>query len=123
MVSGQRRKVDTVQIDNVRFTSFELSGWQCAAEPYDESWGNLTRQTAAPILAALDLQPGDVLLDVATGPGYVAGLAASRGAKAVGVDFSPAMVAKAQTAFPQATFREGDAQDLPFTMQPLTSHA
>lgn len=103
-----------MQIDPVRFTSFELAGWQRAAQPYDESWGNLTRQAGAPILAALDLAPGDALLDVATGPGYVAGLAASRGAKAVGVDFSPAMVDKAQAAFPEATFQEGDAQNLPF---------
>jgi ubiquinone/menaquinone biosynthesis C-methylase UbiE len=54
------------------------------------------------------------ILDMATGPGYGAGEAALRGAIATGLDISGAMVALASQSFPNATFIEGDGQNLPF---------
>jgi SAM-dependent methyltransferase len=53
-------------------------------------------------------------LDVATGPGYVASIAAGLGADVVGVDSSEQMIAKARRLFPGTDFRVGDAEDLPF---------
>ena len=61
---------------------------------------------------------GKSLLDVATGPGYSAGLAAARGASATGIDFAAAMAAKAATLFPAGTFRQGDAEALPQPLPP-----
>ena len=57
---------------------------------------------------------GTRLLDVGTGPGYVAGAAAERGADATGIDVAAAMVAIARQAWPGARFRQGDAHSLPF---------
>jgi len=54
------------------------------------------------------------MLDVATGPGYVAAAAAERGARVVGVDFSAAMVARARTIYPAVEFQEGDAEAISF---------
>jgi len=54
------------------------------------------------------------VLDVATGPGFVAGAADERGATVVGLDFSPAMIVEAQRRHPTVSFREGDAEALPF---------
>jgi SAM-dependent methyltransferase len=54
------------------------------------------------------------LLDVASGPGIVARIAADRGARAMGLDFSRAMVDLARASHPGIEFREGDAQELPF---------
>src|SRR5213078_4047359 len=55
------------------------------------------------------------VLDVGSGPGYVAAAAAERGAVSRGLDFSREMVAIAQKMFPRIEFCEGDAQNLPFT--------
>jgi SAM-dependent methyltransferase len=54
------------------------------------------------------------LLDVASGPGYIAGAAADRGAIVAGVDFSAPMVAAAAQRYSKAHFRRGDAEALPF---------
>ena len=54
------------------------------------------------------------VLDVGSGPGYVAAAAAARDATAVGVDVAPAMVALARTLHPQVEFVQGDAEHLQF---------
>ena len=74
------------------FHSFEQSGWQRAADRYGDAFGGLTSQTIPRLLAAANVSSGTRLLDVASGPGYVAAAAAAVGASAVGVDFDPADV-------------------------------
>ena len=96
------------------FHDFEHAGWERAAEYYGDAFGALTEQTAGPILDAVRAAPGTRLLDVATGPGFVAAAAAQRGAAVVGLDFSAAMVAEARRRHPAIEFREGDAETLPF---------
>lgn len=96
------------------FRAFELSGWQRAAEHYPGTFGTLTVQTVASVLDAVASAPGAKLLDVATGPGYLAAAAAEHGAIVHGIDFSPAMVAEAQRRYPALTFSEGDAERLAF---------
>jgi ubiquinone/menaquinone biosynthesis C-methylase UbiE len=105
----------TVQpIDPSAFRAFEHAGWQSVAAQYNKEFGQLTSQTIEALLDAAQVRNGVKLLDIATGPGYVAGAAAQRGANALGVDFSSAMVAEAQRRFPNVDFREGDAEALPF---------
>jgi ubiquinone/menaquinone biosynthesis C-methylase UbiE len=96
------------------FRALEHAGWQGAAAAYADYWGALTAQAVAPLLDAVGAGPGVRLLDVATGPGYVAGAAAERGAEATGLDFSAAMVQQARQRYPNVEFREGDAVALPF---------
>jgi SAM-dependent methyltransferase len=98
----------------IAFHEFEHAQWQTAVEPYHEAWGRLTRQTIPALLDALHAGDGIRLLDVACGPGYLAAEARSRGAVAVGVDFSEAMVARATALYPEIEFQEGDAENLPF---------
>jgi len=99
------------------FHHFEHQGWERAAAAYPGTFGELTAQLAAPLLDAAQISAGARVLDVATGPGYVAGLAAGRGARVIGIDFSPAMIAEARVRHPDIDFREGDAEhlDLPDT--------
>ena len=101
-------------LDPKQFRSFEHSGWQTIPVEYHQAFGSLTRQAIGPLLAAVRLESGMTLLDVASGPGYVAAAASKRGATVIGVDFSAAMVAHAQQLHPEAEFREGDAERLPF---------
>ena len=101
-------------IDADAFNAFEAAGWNTTAAQYDHYWPALTSRLSDPLLDAVGAGPGTRLLDVACGPGYLAGRAAERGAQAVGVDIAEPMVALAQRRFPQAAFRQGDAQALPF---------
>jgi SAM-dependent methyltransferase len=58
---------------------------------------------------------GTRLLDVASGPGYVAAAAAALGAEVVGIDFSSEMVRLAAHLHPGLRFSEGDAEALAFS--------
>jgi ubiquinone/menaquinone biosynthesis C-methylase UbiE len=101
-------------IDPEAFRAFEHEGWERIPERYHNAFASLTSQMATPLLDAVSVTRGVHLLDVATGPGYVAAAAATRGAEVVGVDFAPAMVAEARRRYPAVGFREGDAENLPF---------
>ncbi len=96
------------------FHEFELLGWESAVDQYHDGWGNLTSQAVRPLLDALNLGTTSKLLDVASGPGYVAEEATARGCSVIGLDFSANMVKKARAVHPGLEFRIGDAQSLPF---------
>jgi SAM-dependent methyltransferase len=103
------------------FHDFELAGWQRAAAAYPTAFGALTAQATDPLLDAVGARRGVRLLDVATGPGYVAVAAAKRGADVVAIDFASAMVEHVRRAHPALDVREGDAEALPF--EPATFEA
>jgi ubiquinone/menaquinone biosynthesis C-methylase UbiE len=100
--------------DSESFHEFEHAGWQSIPVSYHQAFGELTTQAIQPLLDAVHAKSGISLLDIASGPGYVAAAALRRGATVVGVDFSAVMVAQAQRLYPGIQFREGDAEDLPF---------
>ena len=68
---------------------------------------------------AADLEPGERVLDVATGSGNTALAAARRYCKVTGADYVPALLEKARERAAverlAVDFREGDAEALPFT--------
>lgn len=92
----------------------DASGLRAPAEAYSRATARATTQAAPALLAAARVRPFSRLLDVATGPGYVAGAAAALGLEAVGVDLSDDMVAIARLRQPEASFTLGDAERLPF---------
>jgi SAM-dependent methyltransferase len=96
------------------FREFEHRAWQSVVKLYEDYFGALTAQSIEPLLDAVGVHPGAALLDIATGPGYIAAAAARRGAKVTGLDFSSAMIAEASALHPDISFREGDAGNLPF---------
>ncbi len=98
----------------VTFREFEHRAWQSVVKLYEDHFGALTAQCIEPLLDAVDVHAGDALLDIATGPGYIAAVAARRGAAVTGLDFSSAMIAEATALHPGISFREGDAGNLPF---------
>jgi SAM-dependent methyltransferase len=97
------------------FREFEHAGWETNVSEYEDAFARLTRQAIGPLLDAVNLRQGVRLLDIATGPGYVATAAAARGARVVGIDFSGPMVARARELNPAIEFQEGDAEDLSFS--------
>ena len=97
------------------FRRLEREGWERVAAQYEDAWAALTRQFVAPLVELAAVGPGQRVLDVACGPGYVAEAAARLGARAEGVDCTPAMVRQAAARCPGLRFSEGDAErlDLP----------
>ena len=97
------------------FDAFEAAGWTTKdAVVYDSLAGRVTSELADPLLRAVRARAGMRLLDVATGPGYVAAEAAERGVDVVGLDFSDTMLAFARSRTPNVEFVHGDATALPF---------
>jgi SAM-dependent methyltransferase len=74
--------------------------------------------TAELLCEAVDLRAGERVLDVACGNGNASLAAARRFCQVTGVDYVPALLdrarARAQAEGLEASFQEGDAEDLPF---------
>jgi SAM-dependent methyltransferase len=103
-----------MSIDLDAFDEFEASAWEERVEGYAGFFGALTRRLVEPLLDVARVGPGTRMLDVATGPGYVAAEAARRGATVWGVDVAEAMLARAAAEHPGVEFTRSDAQSLPF---------
>jgi SAM-dependent methyltransferase len=96
------------------FKELERQGWGANADNYNALAGQITAGAVAPLLDATGVRAGTQILDVATGPGYVAAGADARGAHAIGIDFAADMVAAARRRYPRIEFREGDVENLAF---------
>ena len=101
---------------NDAFKELEVSGWRepGRADAYDAVVGRVTARVAEPLLDAVGVHAGTSLLDVATGTGHVAGAAATRGARAAGVDISQEMLARARRLYSGVEFALGDAEGLAY---------
>jgi SAM-dependent methyltransferase len=100
--------------DAQAFKQFEAASWSSKAPTYGELTGRITRQLVEPLLNAAGVRPGTRVLDVATGPGYVAAAAAMRGGEPVGIDIAEGMVEQARASHPELDFRVADVEALPF---------
>ena len=103
------------QDDVSEFHEFERAGWERVAGDYHRYFAALTTRFIEPLLDAGGVEAGRRVLDVATGPGYVAAAAADRGADVMGIDFAEAAVAVARQQYPGIGFRTGSAEDLPIS--------
>jgi SAM-dependent methyltransferase len=83
-----------------------------------EDWADLQEPTGAPIYEAafdaMGVSDACRLLDVGCGTGYALQLAHKRGAVVSGFDASEAMLRVARTRLPEADFRQGDLEALPY---------
>jgi SAM-dependent methyltransferase len=104
-----------VAVDPEAFLHFEVAGWESKADHYHRFFEPITGRAVEPLLDAARVGSGTRVLDVATGPGYVAARAAARGACVVGVDIAEQMVQLAASLHPEIEFRQADAVNLPFT--------
>jgi ubiquinone/menaquinone biosynthesis C-methylase UbiE len=106
--------VDRAAVDPDAFNAFEAEGWEEKATGYDRFFGSITGQLVEPLLDAASVGAGTRMLDLATGPGYVAARGGERGASVVGVDAAAAMVSLARRLHPGVDFRQADAHELAF---------
>lgn len=98
------------------FSEFERAGWESSSvcKTYEETFGSIFHQCVPSMLDAAAVGSGSKVLDVCTGAGHMAGIAAERGAKVCGVDFSPAQITLANERYPGIEFREGSGEALQF---------
>lgn len=83
------------------------------AVTYSRATARATVQAAPSLLAAVRFRPFTDLIDIACGPGHLAGAATALGARAVGLDISAEMIAVARSRHVAAEFRVGDATAIP----------
>jgi SAM-dependent methyltransferase len=113
-LAGEAPALQSTLQMNDDFARFEHAGWQRVADKYDSAWSSLTRQFIPHLISAGQITRGMSLLDVACGPGYVSAAVKELGAVPTGIDFSEKMIAIATVMFPDISFIQGDAQQLPF---------
>ncbi|MEP6322230.1 MAG: methyltransferase domain-containing protein [Paracoccaceae bacterium] len=101
-------------MDTSAFEEMEQSGWakSTIAQGYATRFANATKLVADHLSDAVAPVNDRHILDLCTGHGVVASALASRGAKVKGLDFSPAMVALAESQVPDVQFVVGDAMAL-----------
>ncbi len=103
-------------IENVLPTNIQAARtWGAGGERYDQ----VSRGIADAIehaVGALDPQPGERVLDIATGTGWAARSIAARGAAVTGIDLGPGVIEAAKQLSNGAgiDFRVGDAEALDF---------
>jgi SAM-dependent methyltransferase len=105
---------DELSTDLDAFDQFEARAWEERVEGYAGFFGDITGRLIEPLLDLARVGPGTRVLDVATGPGYVAAEAARRGAAVWAVDVAEAMVARAAVEHSGIEFTRADAQSLSF---------
>jgi ubiquinone/menaquinone biosynthesis C-methylase UbiE len=101
-------------VDAGAFHDFERAAHDRIAESYRDLFTAVTDRAIVPLLDAARVGGGTRLLDVASGPGKLVAQAAARGARGIGVDLAPAMVALATRLHPGLDFRTASADELPF---------
>ena len=96
------------------FKAFEAEGWSAKAGTYGGLTGAITSRLAESLLDAAGVRSDRRVLDVATGPGYIAERAAARGARAVGIDLAEGMLELARQRVGGIELLRADAEALPF---------
>ena len=105
-VPADRRRSRRVSFDPEAVRDFEHAGWQRAAASYSATFARATSGFIASLLDAARVGSGSRVLDLACGPGLVAAVARQRGAVAIGLDFSAAMIALARAEIPVSASRK-----------------
>ncbi len=83
------------------------------ANLYDDKHSFVSRY-GENIVELLNPQPGEKILDIGCGTGYLTNLISERGAAVTGIDSSKEMIAKAKSEFPDIDFRVLSATDFHF---------
>jgi SAM-dependent methyltransferase len=98
--------------DAAKLRTYERERHNALAEGYVGFFAPVTALAIAPLLDAVQVQPGMKLLDVPTGAGALAAEATRRGATAIGIDIAAAMIAQARKRHPGIDFQVGDVEHL-----------
>lgn len=98
------------------FKQFEVDGWSEAgrADRYSRMFGRITGAAVPETVAALDLRPGDRVLDLCCGHGPITAALLDAGADVTAGDVSPAMLELLRRDYPKVRAEICDAEKLQF---------
>jgi len=82
-------------------------------------WHQLDDQWAARVVAAADIRPGELVLDIGAGTGALTGHLVRAGARVVAVELHPGRAALLRQRFPDITVVQADAVSLPLPGRPF----
>jgi trans-aconitate methyltransferase len=101
-----------------------LSNTQWNAQLYDQKHAFVS-EYGRELLALLDPQAGETILDLGCGTGRLTKAIADCGAQVVGIDNSPSMIAAARAEYPEIEFIEVDAKrfSFPYSFDAIFSNA
>jgi SAM-dependent methyltransferase len=115
-IAEVRRLLDSPSLSGEGVTAARVGtvdGYEVWSATYDQPGNGLFAVEEPVVHEILGSLPPGVALDAACGTGRYAEYLAGRGDRVIGVDSSPAMLARARTRVPDAEFRQGDLHRLP----------
>ena len=102
------------------FKNFEKEGWEERASTYDKWASANAKQIIPTAVNALALSKDDIVLELASGPGYGTNEIAKISHNVIGTDFAEAMVLEARKQNPGLKFEQGDAENLMYSDNSFT---
>ncbi len=93
---------------------YEHEAWSRCADDYLDGFAGLTRDALPLLIEAAQIRSGQRVLEVGSGPGHIADGLTQGGSIVTGIDFSAQMIEVAKRRYPQTTFQQADAEQLPF---------
>lgn len=109
--------------DPVKYKQDAIDNWNRVASDYHNEWAGAGRgpfQSTKELVAAADLEKGNIVLDLACGTGAASTQAAARigpSGTLVGIDFSRGALAIAKSGIPSGHFAEMDAESIGLAMK------
>jgi 23S rRNA (adenine-N6)-dimethyltransferase len=82
-------------------------------------WHRLADEWAARVVAAAEVSPGELVLDIGAGTGALTGPLLQAGARVVAVELNPGRAALLRQRFPQITVVQADARSLRLPGRPF----
>lgn len=101
------------EFDADTVTAYERETWGRCADDYIDTFAGITSETVPLLIESAGIRSGSEVLEIGSGPGHVADMMVHAGANVTGIDFSDSMVDVARGRFPEITFTQADAENLP----------